>query len=180
MGGEEAREIEVSISKVRRVAIVVRTLCFILLIMLAIAWIALLFVAGNNLFTPRVEDGNFQAFVYIILHGLNIGTLLVVIFKIFSSVASGESPFTRKQVLLFRVAGFLFLSFAAIEAILSSGFSYGFQLFGAEMIVNGNLGLQSGTTNINLMPLLFSIIFFGLSMMFHHGTLLQRLTDETG
>lgn len=179
MSGEESRELKASISKVGKACKAIKYICLICFVLFTVLWIVLMCLLTIDLATTGSGGGAIGPFLYVLSHGLAMGALLFVFLKIFSSIVSGESPFTIEQVRRFRLAAALLLLLAVIEAFLSASFSYGSQILGMNVLAAGGSATEQSYININVLALFFAAALFSVSVIFQYGTLLQRLTDET-
>lgn len=180
MSGEEARELKTAIARVRKTATVIKIISISILGVFSFGWV---FLTGLVLTSGQsggfVEGEAIRTLVYVMAYGLVMLLLLLSSVRIFSNIASGESPFTESQVKLFRAVGFLFALLALVEAVLSYGFSYDASVFGTAIVVEGNDGMPQSHIRINAAMMFLAAMFFGLSIVFRYGALLQRLSDET-
>ncbi len=179
MGGEEFREIEASLSRARKTCRCLKRISFVCMVVLLVAWAALLLLMISDIAAKGFEVPKLRNVLYVALYGGAVLSLLLVAFRSFSDVVNGESPFTMKQVARFRYAAILLLSLVAVDALLSTGFIYGFDVGGIEFAALGNHGLGLPLVHVNAIALFFAVTLYGASALFEYGVLLQRLTDET-
>ena len=175
MSGEETRELNVAIAKLENTAKAVNVACKVLMGMFLLAWAISVGVVVSNWGGGEAA----RTFVYVIMHGCVMFALLLIASRIFSHIASGESPFTKKSAALLRFIGILFLVRVAVEAVLSVGFDYDALAFGAHFVSEGISGVDQSSVDIDASAMFLAFLFFGLSAAFRYGSLLQRLSDET-
>jgi hypothetical protein len=179
MGGEELRELEASLSGAGRVCKHLRNVSLVCSIVFLVACVLLLILMVVDAIAKGFDAHKFKGMLYVVLYGTVILWLLFVAYRSFSDVVDGESPFTIKQVVRFRNAALLLLALAAVDALLSTGFVYGFCAGGIDFAALGNFGTDQNQIRINAMVVFFAIILLGIASLFRYGVLLQRLADET-
>lgn len=179
MGGEESRELEAAMSSVRRTCGRLKRVCLACLIVFFTAWCILIGSIIVGMFTQKWELGGFKELLFIFMHGFVVVILLFAVMRSFSDVVKGYSPFTTKQVNLFKFASALLVLLVVIDAILSTSFFFGYEVAGVDIAAYQGHQMGSAKVNIDMMTLFFAAILYGVSVLFRYGTLLQRLTDET-
>lgn len=179
MGGEEHRELEESLSGARRACKYLKNIALVCLVVLLFAWLLLITLLIVDAAAKGFNAYNLKDMLYVALYGAMALSLLFVAFRSFSDVVNGESPFTMKQVSRFRYAALLLIALVIIDTVLSTGFSYSFNMAGVNYVALGNHGIDPERIRINAEPLFFAVILYGVSVLFRYGVLLQRLTDET-
>ncbi|WP_101723504.1 hypothetical protein [Eggerthella timonensis] len=179
MGGEEFRELEASLSGARRVCKHLKNISLIFSAVYLVAWLLLLVLMTTDAATAGVDARKLKGISYVASYGVVTLLLLFVAYRSFSDVVNGESPFTMKQVSRFRYAALLLVALVIIDTILSTGFTYAFNMAGVDYSALGNHGMEQRHLRINAEPLFFAVILYGISVLFRYGVLLQRLTDET-
>lgn len=179
MSGEEHRELNASIDKVKRGCKLIKYVCLICLIAFLFSWVMLLGAMVLDIVSSGLDSIKLRGIIYILLHGIVISILLFISVRVFSSVVAGESPFTMRQVWRFRIAALVLLALVVVEAFVAVGFSQTVQLLGTDMIYDGGYALDRDQIDINIMALFFAAMVFGISVVFQYGSLLQRLNDET-
>lgn len=179
MDGEELREIEAAMAKVRRACRLLQRICAVCLVAFSIAWIVLICLQIVFAIDQQWEASRYGEVLFAFMHGFVIVILLFAATLSFSDVAKGHSPFTAKQVYLFRLASILLVLLAVVDAILSTSFYFGFEVAGFDIAAYQGHQMGSAKVNIDMMTLFFAAILYGVSVLFRYGVLLQRLTDET-
>lgn len=179
MGGEEYRELETSLSGARRACKYLKNIALVCLIVFLFAWLLLLILMIADAAAKGFDAHKLKGMLYVSSYGVVALSLLFVAFRSFSDVVSGESPFTMKQVSRFRYAALLLVVLAIVDAALSTGFTYAFDMAGINYAALGNHGIESERIRIDAESLFFAVILYGVSVLFRYGVLLQRLTDET-
>lgn len=179
MGGEELRELEASLSGAGRVCKHLRSVSLVCMVVFFVACALLLAHMVVVAATEGFDAEKMKGLSYVALYGVVILWLLFVAFRSFSDVVNGESPFTMKQVARFKRAAILLLVLSVIDAFLSTGFVYGFDIEGIEFAALGNRGIDQPHIHVNAIALFFAVVMYGVSALFKYGVLLQRLTDET-
>lgn len=177
--GEEFRELEASITKVRKSCRYVNYGCKVLLAIVFLGWIVLLGLQFASIAAGQADPSSYKEILYAFVYGLILVLLLLSGVRSFSAVVKGESPFTVNQVKRFRFAALLLILLTVVDATMSVGFSYDFTIAGVNAAAVGGGGADRIVTDIDLMPLFFAAILYGVSILFRYGVLLQRLTDET-
>lgn len=178
-GGEEARELEVAMLRTGRICRCLKYICIACLAIFSLAWVILVWSMVVSLANQQQGLLIPKEFLYVAMHGLVVIALLYAATQSFSNVARGFSPFTMKQVNLFRLASLLLILLAVIDAILSTGFLFDFEIAGLDIVANEGWQMEPAKLNIDMMTVFFAAILFGVSVLFRYGNLLQRLTDET-
>lgn len=179
MGGEEFRELEASLLGARRVCKHLKNISLVCSAIFLVAWLLLLVLMITDAATRGFDARKLKGMLYVASYGTVTLLLLFVAFRSFSDVVSGESPFTMKQVSRFRYAALLLVMLVIVDTILSTGFTYAFNMAGVDYSALGNYGMDQKHIRINAEPLFFAVILYGISVLFRYGVLLQRLTDET-
>lgn len=100
---------------------------------------------------------------------LLIGLILV---RVFSDSARGESPFTLMQVKRLRITAALLILYTVAEFAVSLGASF--------MIASGSaIGQGGSVVTLDAAPIVAAAVIFAFSFVFKYGVLLQELSDET-
>lgn len=179
MGGEEFRELETSLSGARRVCKYLKNISLVCSAVFLVAWLLLLILMIADAAAKGFDAHKLKSMLYVASYGAVTLLLLFVAFRSFSDVVNGESPFTMKQVSRFRYSALLLVVLVVVDAALSTGFSYAFDIAGVNYAALGNHGIDQKHVRIDAKPIFFAVILYGISALFRYGVLLQRLTDET-
>lgn len=179
MGGEELRELEASLSNAGRVCRHLKNISLACSVVFLVAYVLLLTLMIMDAVTTSFDAHKLKGALFVATYGVVILLLLFAAYRSFSDVVNGKSPFTLKQVARFRNAAFMLFALAVIDAFLSTGFVYGFDVGGIGFAALGNFGTDQNQIRINAMVVFIAIILLGIASLFRYGVLLQRLTDET-
>lgn len=94
-------------------------------------------------------------------------------------MATGETPFTLKQVKRLRILGTSFLVFELVETLMSTFFFFHTEFAGQDFgVIMGN-AVSGSFIQVNPAAILAAFACFGLAIMFKYGILLQELSDDT-
>lgn len=179
MSGEESRELAASIAKLRSGCNLIKRFCILCLVGFTASWAVLLALTIFDLVAVGFDGEKIRAVLYILSHGLIISSLLVISVQIFSGIVAGESPFTMKQVWRFRVSALLLFVLVLVEALLAADFSHVMNVPNAHVAYDSVGPIEQASVDINITILFFTVIIFGVSVVFQYGNLLQRFSDET-
>lgn len=177
----EQQAIDVSMRRVRKAGKVVKVICDVLTVAIAMIWIVMVSfsIAGGFLGSSsnpfQVNVGTFLYFSFVLaLMAVFIGVLS----RIFASVVQGNSPFCRKQVLRLRLLTYLMAAKAFVEALFSVGNSLIVHASGwSFMVIDSGLMGDQGLY-IDAGALCLAAVVMCLSLVFEYGTLLQRMADD--
>lgn len=182
MSSKEAQELERSIARMRKICKVIRVLCLVCLISFSLVWIVFVCLLMHNAVTNQTTSIGLIDIATLLVFGTFVCLLLVIAFRAFSDIVSGESPFTFKQVKRLRLLGAILLAYTAAEILLSAvpiAFSSGVEVFGLPFVIAGAGSTDSPTIDVNALALIMSAMCFGFSVIFKYGVLLQQQSDDT-
>lgn len=178
----EIVEIENSINRISKVSRTIFILCNIatmLVIIVAIAAICYRVIASFQ------NANGFSSRDILSIVSASITFAWIVVFiqsvaRIFADALRGCPPFSVKQIKRVRFLSYLVLAFAALETLFSFGDAVLFNDFGNHVTMVQTTAVSGSSIKINCGAIFMAIILYCLSIFFEYGTLLQRLSDETG
>ena len=109
--------------------------------------------------------------VYII-DGIIIAIIFIVIIKMFSDPAKGESPFIMAQVGRLRLISLMLVLYAIMDSLVSYSAS-------SLYFNNSGLSMSDPFLTINFAPIVAAAIVYVFSFVFKYGVLLQEFSDES-
>lgn len=174
MAGEEAKKLEDSLFRVRRLCRAAQGGCiFVALVVLVFAIAAL---AAFHFGADGPFDMLTGCFFLIVAE-----TIIVTAALFFAGVAQGHSPFSLRQVRLIRIEAFCFLVLAFCDLFFSSD-----ALFALGSIFGMNIGmisedslLASRTAKVNFGYMMVAVLLYCFSIIFKYADLLQENADDT-
>lgn len=185
MIGEETRDIEKTLLRVKRMCKAIKILCIATMGIFSVLWITVLGIAAFAAFQEGFDISALGSLIHMVVFGLIVIALFGLSIRIFSDVIQGNSLFDSKQITRIRIAAILFLAITVTDAVASFEYSFDTEVAGLSLGVTHNQEYtppQENTAfmlNINGGPLILSIVLYCLSVAFEYGALLQRYNDET-
>lgn len=169
---ESSKALE-KLSKISAPLAIVSKAIVILTILLVFGIALLAFLGKNDLLQVYFQEEPSWSFF---ATGLVVTLTFWTLSHIFSDIAKGLTPFSRKQVNRIRLASILIFASALSETFLSPSF--------LALIFNSNLEIgfvveSFGPIPISVSSILLSVIFFCISLAFQYGTELQELSNDT-
>lgn len=175
MGDKTDEEERASLLKARRACKFISVVMKIALGGLCVWWVYTIALMCNALFNQ--SDLNNAASVSLLglaiylVHSLVVLCICVVLVRIFSDSAKGESPFSLVQVKRLRIISALLVAYSLIELAYSFNASY--------MNVDGSaLGYNTSVVTLDVAPIIAAAAIFAFSFVFKYGVLLQEFSDE--
>lgn len=182
MAIQEIIELENSIGKVKRISKIIRLVCNVVAILVVFTWIALLGLSLFEFFSSNASS--VIGLVYSVLSMSAISAWIVVFVRtvssIFSEILNGEAPFGPRQVKKVKILSALMLVLFAIDTVISTGSVVLFNQLGVHVSIVSTFQPEIPFISINGGALFMAAVLYCLSIFFEYGTLLQRLSDETG
>lgn len=179
MFDEEARDTRDSLNKTKRICRALKLITIVSLVLLVVfefASVGFMVVAVLGNFGELDGNIGLLQISLSLSFGLVVAAILVILLRIFSDVAQGDSPFTMAQVKRLRIISLLLVCYGALDNIITNA--------SALIQYNGfNSGYMSTNENavfaVYLAPLIVAAAVFAFSYVFKYGVLLQKLSDET-
>lgn len=180
MDFEATDETEASLIRINKVCRFISASIKIIFILFCICWI---FAAGLMVCSIMniegfgdIGDTSVLRLVLYLVYGGIIAVVFIVLIRIFSDVAKGDTPFAMIQVKRLRIIAADLLLYAILDFVITynsallqlDGFSSGY------VSTNGN-----AIVAVNFVPLIAAAVVFAFSFVFKYGVLLQELSDET-
>lgn len=184
MSNQDLCETEESLNKVRKTSKLICAIVKIVFLVFCICWLLVLGLSIFAFLCPQFNIGSeselrIATIASLFFNGLLIVIQFIILIRMLTDVAKGESPFALVQVKRLRVLSVVFVTLALFEFIFSPGFAYLLQMNGFDV---GYLIANDGGNSIlsiNLAPLIVAAVFWALSLIFEYGVLLQEFSDET-
>lgn len=175
MVGEEAAILERSFQRVRRACEIIKVVCAISVVIFVGMGLLLFlppFFNGENIAMPDAIN----AFVYVA--GSAVISLLAML--IFSDIAKGVTPFSKKQVWRLRGIACCFALFAISDFVFSSAFFNSDTMNAVNVTFFHDVETTDQVTlDINIMTIMMALLSVFFSVAFEYATLLQANIDET-
>lgn len=180
MRENEATRALKSQARMKKICARVSTILKVIFVLLCIYWIcvACLFIyslVSPNLHSSTNQNDSIQLGFYLVF-GLIVGTIFILLIRIFSDAIRGEAPFTMAQVKRLRLIALMLVIYAIVDTFVtasnlvyqSGGFESGFAITNQNTVFAMNFG-----------PIVTAAAIFAFSFVFKYGVLLQEFSDET-
>lgn len=180
MVNEEAVVTERSLSKIKKVCKFIGYAMKIILVLFCISWVAVAAIMISTIVGFSGQNGietiDVSNLLLFLAYGVVFGVTIVVLTKVFSDTARGETPFAMIQVKRLRLIALMLIIYAALDIFTVSNT--------ASLQFNGvDSGFISTNENsflaVNFTPIIAAAVLFAFSFVFKYGVLLQELSDET-
>lgn len=175
MDDKTDEEEKASLQKARRACTFISAVMKIVLGGLCVWWVYTIALMCNALFNQ--SDLNNAANVSVLglaiylVHSFVVLCLCIVLVKVFSDSAKGESPFSLVQVKRLRIISALLVAYSLVELAYSFNASY--------MNVDGAaLGYNGSVITLDVAPIIAAAAILAFSFVFKYGVLLQEFSDE--
>lgn len=133
-----------------------------------------------SLFAPSLVQADFMGepmgVIAFFVHGLLVFFVLCMAAKLFKDIASGAPPFTIVQANRIRGIALLFAAYTLFDMLWSPDLV---TVVSCGVVTSGiENAARPFSLHLNFDMLVASALFFCLSVVFRHGVLLQRLSDD--
>lgn len=178
MALEEVEALERSLGKMKHVGSAVRVICNVASVLVVAIWAVMI---GLVLYRAIVGEGGslgVDILADILFPTLFLGWMFAfvrIVANVFTDMKQGSSPFNEKQVWRIRWLAIMMVLFAVLDSV----FAYTSTTLFGTVALSSAPGPEGPEIKINIGALFMSLVLFCLSVVFEHGTLLQRLSDET-
>lgn len=182
MNKREFENIEPSLKRIKQIGKIVNILMKALCVVLAIFWllfVALYFLSSSGMVPVVGLPGSPYEAIILCACGMVIIAIIFFISQMFSDVAKEESPFSFVQVKRLRIVAILLLTYMLLEVLLSPGIVSQMKIGEVGLGYTVMNGGNHSKVSINLGAALGAIVFWGMSLIFKYGVLLQEFSDET-
>lgn len=182
MVNREQAELDHAIGKAKTVSRVIFYLCNIVTVLVLAAWVILIALSFFDYLTSDNTDllGFLLALVVATAFFAWIVSFVRFVALIFSDILKGKSPFSQKQIARIRILSALMMVFFFMDLAFSFGSITLSNQFGIQVTLVKTSFAYNPPVSINGGALFMAVVLYCLSVFFEYGSLLQRLSDETG
>ena len=176
---EELSEAQSALKRIQRISKYMAVILKAAVILFCLVWVAIIIALGLMAlsFIPSNSAVEASTVIPFGFYGFATILLLIILQGVFSDIAKGSSPFTKKQVRRFRWAALVLFLGAVLEALFSSGAQFLIQ--SENMNVEYRDSSNGNILSINAGSILGSALLLTMSFVFEYGVILQEFTDDT-
>lgn len=176
---EELSEAQSALKRIQRISKYTAVILKAAVILFCLVWVAIIIALGLMAlsFIPSNSAVEASTVIPFGFYGFATILLLIILQGVFSDIAKGSSPFTKKQVRRFRWAALVLFLGAVLEALFSSGAQFLIQ--SENMNVEYRDSSNGNILSINAGSILGSALLLTMSFVFEYGVILQEFTDDT-